>query len=348
MKWQYALALLFVFPACADPREEPLPNESIWEDGSEEVLTEPISFQERGGGASYGLPRGDADSFADLIDIFPEDGVGFGQPTIFGSDAYEGADDLCPTWARESTRRLPMTIDGVVTLHPRQYLKVEVCAQDERHYGTYVVEDDTGGMIVLRDSRVAPFTFGDRIRMTIDAVTLTFGGDGDTRAILLADVEKLPSEDKTILFEKTREPFGTELVGRVHQVEGWVHVRPTNDNFNEMVLTSKAYESGIGAQTDLEGDLLQCVRGCEQTLSTSSICPVSDVWSDVCVSECLEGTAPTASDLPACWRIAIDAELGRRGFSPEAGTKIRATGPIVNSFDYVMWVLSLGQIEYLD
>ncbi len=348
MKKLSALALVALLTACADPREIPVDPDEIWEDGSEEILTEPISFAKRGGGASYGLPRGDADSMADLIAIFPEDGVGFGQPTIFSSDAYDGADDNCPTWARESTRRLPMTIDAVVTLHPRQYIKVEVCEQDERHYGSYVVEDDSGGTVVLRDSRVAPFTFGDRVRLTIDAVTLTFGGDGDTRAILLAEVEKLPSDDKTIYYVETDEPFTTDMVGRVHRVEGWVHVRPTNDNFNEMVMTSNEYEVGVGARTDLEGDLLQCVRGCEQTLSTSSVCPISEVWSDVCVTECLDGTAPAASELPSCWRIGIDAELGRRGFSPEEGEKISATGPIVNSFDYTMWVLSLGQIEFLD
>ena len=35
----------------------------------------------------------------------------------------------------------------MVALHPRQYLKVPVCNQDERNYGSYVVVDDTGGQL---------------------------------------------------------------------------------------------------------------------------------------------------------------------------------------------------------
>jgi hypothetical protein len=339
---------VLVCGGCADSRESAGDPNSIWQDGSEEVLQEPIEFAERSGGVSYGLPADGASSVADLIGIFPEGGVGFGEATIFSGDTFDGAEDLCPTWGREHTRRLPMTIDAVVTLLSRQYVKVEVCAQDERHYGSYVIEDDTGGIVVLRDSRIADFTYGDRVRMTVKAITLTFGRDDDTRAILLADVQKLPNADESVLFERTGVPFGRSMVSRVHQVEGWVHVRPTNNNFNEMVLTDKEYEVGIGARTDLEGGLLQCVRSCESLLSTSEICGVSEVWSDVCVSECAGDNQVETGDLPVCWRVALDAELGRRGFSPEVGHRVRATGPIVNSFDYVMWVLSLGQVEFLD
>ena len=46
--------------------------------------------------------------------------------------------------------------------------------------------------------------------------------------------------------------------------------------------------------------------------------------------------------------LGISAELGRRGFAPAYGTHLRIRGPVVNSFDVQMWVLSPGQVEFLD
>ncbi len=353
------LFALFVLAGCGgEVRQDIVPNETIWgEGGEQEFADEEITYMSREEGDNrYGLPREGKPGIADLIALFPQEGLGFGDPNIFASPEFEDAPQVCSSWSNEVIADLPMDIEVVVTLYPRQYQKVSICGQDERHYGSYTVEDDTGGMLVLRDGRVAEFTYGDRITLRVHAVTLTFGRDLDTRAILVADV--LPAEQprveedggevlvREILYEEASEPFGTENVGKVYQVDGYVHEAPTNDNFGSMILTSKKFDVGAGNRE--LGDLLQCVRGCEARLSRT--CPTSSVWGDVCVGLCEEsesGNIPP-EDLPVCWQVGLGSELQRRGFQPQPGQRVVARGPVVHSFDYQMWVLSYGQVEVFD
>ncbi|MFT6400290.1 MAG: hypothetical protein ACJAYU_005061 [Bradymonadia bacterium] len=343
-----SLTLGALTAACGDARTVATPVDEIW--GSEPVritADEAIEFADREAGAIYGLPRDGMASVADLIAVFPEDGQGGGDPNIFIGPNVTIPTDQCRGGAPVVVPELPMTIEAVVTLHPRQYMKVEICGQDERHYGVYTVEDDTGGIIVLRDSRVAPYTFGDRVRLTVDAVTLTFNSDADTRAILVAAVERIPEETgQDVLYRNATEPFTTEYVGQVKQVEGFVHVEPTNLNFNSMVMTSELVSRRQRGE-DFTGELLQCVRTCEVQCLTR--CPSTEACADICPDACVSegGVSVPAADLPVCWLIGIDAELGRRGFQPAYGTELQVRGPVVNNFDVQMWVISPGQVEEL-
>lgn len=329
----------------ADLRQTAVSPEQIWPDDPVALApSEEIAYADRADGAVYGLPESDRASIADLIATFPQEGLSSRDPNVFVSPDTEFATDQCRGGTPTVVRDLPMTIDAVVTLHPRQYMKVEICGQDERHYGVYTVEDDTGGIIVLRDSRVAPFSFGDRVRLTVHATTLTFGLEPDTRAILVADVEKLPVANAPIVYSRTSEPFDTDDIGSTLQVDGYVHVEPTNLNFNSMILTSEPFSRGQGeGQT---GDVLQCMRTCEVRCLDG--CPSSEACADICPDLCLRNDAQfSEDDLPVCWMIGIDAELGRRGFAPEYGTRMRVRGPVVNNFDVQLWVISPGQAEAL-
>ncbi len=134
----------------------------------------------------------------------------------------------------EEVPEYPMQIEGIVTLHPRYFFKPAHCASDERYYGSYFVQDSTGGVMVLRDSRIAPFTFGDRIRMTVHGATKFF----DTRAVNIAtDVEVLSSGNE-IYYEEPDDSglLGLNDIGKVMRIRGEVVVPPTNFNFNQMCL----------------------------------------------------------------------------------------------------------------
>lgn len=336
------IALALVTAACSgELRQEPLSVDEIWDgEAAPNIPGEDIAWAERGVEGVYGLPREGEPGIADLIAILPTEALGVGDSDMFVSPDTGFATDQCRGGAPTVTSELPMTIEAVVTLHPRQYMKVTICGQDERHYGVYTVEDDTGGIIVLRDGRVAPFSFGDRVRMTVHAATLTFGREVDTRAVLVADVEPLPDPPDPILYRTSTEPFTTDDIGQVLQVDGYVHVEPTNLNFNSMILTSEPYsrDQGEGAT----GELLQCIRTCE--VRCLDDCPSPEACAGICPDLCVRNESEfVEADLPVCWMIGIDAELGRRGFQPEYGSRVRVRGPVVNNFDVQMWVISPGQ-----
>ncbi len=349
-----------VLTACGgETREGTLSEEEIWGDTvAESPVDESITYLRRSDDVAYGLPRNGKPGIADLIALFPQESLDRTDPSIFSSAALAGAAGACEDWLHNGIADLPMEIEAVVTLHPRQYQKLPICEQDERHYGTYTIEDDTGGIMVLRDSRVAPFSYGDRIKLTVDAFMLTFGRDLDTRAILVAEVEPAEQMRRTntetgqeeisreIIYSRKSTSFTTDDVGQVKRVEGYVVVAPTNDNFNSMVVADKKYD--LPDNDTLQGERLQCVNRCQVSVLGSG-CSVSEAINPVCRSLCKPGVERVnEDDLPVCWIVGIDAELGRRGFAPEFGTALKATGPVVHSFDIQMWVLSLGQIEIED
>ncbi len=350
MRWPLptlALVAAIVTFACGDDlRDGPVSVDEMWpEPPVEDQVDEAIEYADRAAGNAYGLPRAGESGIADLIALFPDEPPRRDDPDIFASPDLSFPGDQCRGGSPAVVTELPMTIEAVVTLYPRQYMKVTVCGQDERHYGTFTVEDDTGGIVVLRDSRVAPYTYGDRVRLTVHAVTLTFGPELDTRAILVADIDQIPGRD-AILYSTTTEPFSAADAGLVRQIEGWVHGVPTSLNFNTMIVTERRVTAGAGSE-QFTGAMLQCVRSCEVRCAEG--CPSLEACADICPDACVAGGAEfDEASLPACWSVGISAELGRRGFAPAYGTHLRIRGPVVNSFDVQMWVLSPGQVEFLD
>ena len=133
---------------------------------------------------------------------------------------------------------LPLTIEGVVTLHPRYFVKSGICGSDQRFYGSFTLEDASGGIMVLRDSRISEFTFGDRVRITVGAVARQF----DYNAVLAIDklevLTPLPKDRAPIYFQPRETAFSASDIGRVVRIRGVVSQQPTNNNFNEMRLAS--------------------------------------------------------------------------------------------------------------
>ena len=125
----------------------------------------------------------------------------------------------------------------VITIPGTYYIKVSVCDQEEKFYGSFVVEDDTGGIMVLRDSRVSQVQPGDVVRMTVHSMAVSDNlGPHRLRAILSYDLEILGEKD--VLYERTTDALGTEHAGRTMQVEGHTIEKPTNLNFSTMVLSN--------------------------------------------------------------------------------------------------------------
>ena len=85
-------------------------------------------------------------SIQDLIDILPTDNIGFDDPKFFSS-AQQPL--MCTNGRTSQTPELPITIEAVVTIPGTYYIKVSVCDQEEKFYGSFVIEDDTGGLMVL-------------------------------------------------------------------------------------------------------------------------------------------------------------------------------------------------------
>ena len=346
---------LFSALGCAEPTNRVAPEE-IWDQPVEQIeVQEPVDFRERSDAVTYGLPAAGQPGLGDVVALLPGEGVGRDDPNMWVSESVQFPSDVCQGGGPAVVDDLPITLEAVVALHPRQYVKVPICDQDERNYGTFVITDDTGGIAVLRDARVAEFTFGDRVRVTVNGIMQAYGDPG-SRYIILADIEPLPApldEDgqpsRPVIYEPHVEANGAfELddIGFVRRVEGWVAVAPTNNNFNDLVISSRPL-----APTDVANADAVCIELCRSQCATR--CPSSEnaVCTElVCPEACQgEGTRVEADDLPACWAVGIDAELGRRGFGPQFGEHVAVTGPVVRGFQRQnIWMIRLGQFEALD
>ena len=329
--------------SCAkDPRTDPIAADAIWPAVPvQNNVQEPIEFRERMSAQPYGLPTAGAIPIAQLIALLPQENVRFGDPRTFTSQA--GKIPCSSGDVQVLAQDLPAVIEGVVTLHPRRYLKIPVCDQDEKHYGSFTIEDDTGGIVVLRDSRIAPFRTGDRVRLVVDAITLTYL-EPTTRAILTASVELMdtPSgaEGRVVYFERTNNEFGPNDITRVRRIEGFAVQSPSNKNFGSLIVADKLIPAPGNGEVNRICELNclgQCT--CGQDVCQDAICPA------VCQGADAEFNA---TSLPICWQVGFDTELTRRGYVYPYGAHMIVTGPVVDNYDVQIWVQELGQIEVLD
>ncbi|MFN3199352.1 MAG: hypothetical protein ACE366_13195 [Bradymonadia bacterium] len=346
----WVLALTCV--GCAGELEDRVNPDEIWNEPVETLpVQEPVTFIDGSRAAGYGLPADGQPGLGDLLAALPGDLSG--QPNLV---LYTGADEPAPMACSEERRTLdmlPMTVEAVVTLHPRYYRKVDVCGQDERNYGVYAIADDTGGMVVLRDGRVADYTFGDRVRMTIRGVGQLFRQPTD-RAVIIADVERIePARDpdgrpfRPVFFTWQQGLFGDADMGQVRRIQGYVAVQPTNDNFNDMVLSSEPIEPR--AVDAPEPDPV-CMRFCRTPCTQNTACGDELCGDTICPELCTGRTTDfDAAELTMqCWSASADAELGRRGFTVPVGSQVSVTGPVVWGFRRrEIWIIQLGQVEVL-
>ncbi|QDG51454.1 hypothetical protein FIV42_12075 [Persicimonas caeni] len=219
---------------CSDQLGPEDPTE-FYGQAQEAEVQEPIPFTEQNYDFTGPTPIADiealipGDEFV-WYGVSPSDPYPQGDERVIDADCDPGRYDNMVAKVDE----LPARIEGIVTLKPRYFQKVSVCGQDQRFYGSFFIQDQSGGMLVLNDSRIEEFGFGDRISLRVRGVMTSF----DQPSVVIHDEVELVEPDKTydIYYEKIARDFESSDIGRVRRIEGTVIGEPTNNNFNELVL----------------------------------------------------------------------------------------------------------------
>lgn len=270
------MPILMLLLACAQERgpEDP----SGWfSDGADYGVEEPVAFTS----AEYGLDGG-IGALAGAV--LPVDG----DDVIYAPDESLPAASGCPMSSAASPSAEAWTVTGVVTLHPRYYFKTSGCSydSDEKYYGSYFIEDDTGGFFVLGDSKVAHFDVGNTVEMRVRGVRTTFEQD----MVYAHDIISVDRSVRDVSYVEPDGPITREHIARVVRVEGTVISE--KDTFGEFRV------------------------------------------------EAADGTVHIVS---------LDVELNRRGLEVPVGAQLRATGPVLLSYDNLsIIIMRVGQLEILD
>jgi hypothetical protein len=233
----FAIAALALLASCADTDEglNPAEIDERYGDVTTTPVVEPYETTEQ----NYDFTG--PTSIGDLKDLFefPTISTANGPLVVpwFGlspGDPRPNPDAACGTFDNEvaEVTELPVTIEGVVTLHPRFFKKVNFCGSDERYYGAYFIQDSTGGLLVLKDTRIADFDAGDRISLRVRGISQQFG----SRDIMIWDEEQVISQDNAIYADPVDDIPTVDDVGNVVKVRGIVVEPPTNSNFNNVCL----------------------------------------------------------------------------------------------------------------
>ncbi|MGM0559087.1 MAG: hypothetical protein ACQEVA_22070 [Myxococcota bacterium] len=225
-----------------EPTENPR-DPDFYDQGEQVAVTEPIEFTEQ----SYDNISGDL-TISDLRDLRDESAfVWYGysplDPYPLGDRRAHG-EDCSPIAAFENVvtevSELPATIEGVVTHHPRLLRSPRFCAGEDRFYGSYYLQDETGGILIYKDSRVADFTFGDRVTIRVRGMSSQNFSNmpAGVVGVLAYDNEDIVERDLPIYYEETDENFTADDVAQVRRVRGEVVSAPSNTNFNSMTVAS--------------------------------------------------------------------------------------------------------------
>lgn len=219
----FAPFVVLTLTAACGTSSDPEAWEDWYDPGVVYDVEEPVAFTSE----PYGLPANDASGIADLLD------AGFNFPRDFGTNlaAAEVPDAglSCSDWYASDD--LPFEITGVVTVHPRFYFKTNGCGtDDEKYYGSYFLEDDTGGVFVLGDSKVAHFDMGDTVTIRVRGTRRSFG----LNMVYVHDVLDVQRTQRPIAYEVKQAPFGDADIGEVRRVTGTI--ARSADNFGEVLL----------------------------------------------------------------------------------------------------------------
>ena len=204
---------LFVFvcvSACSF-RDTPEDWREWYDEGTDVAVEEPIAYTTEnydlvGETPISGLPRP-----GDFQTLFAPDDA---PPTR-----------LCSGWRTDDA--LPVTISGVVTIHPRFYIKVSGCRAaesfsveaDEKYFGSFYLQDATGGFLVLGDTKVADFSVGDRVTLNVRAVKNFFDQD----MIAAHDVVEIVRGPRRGLLRARTRPtsrYSGPRIGQAHPGDG--------------------------------------------------------------------------------------------------------------------------------
>jgi len=322
--WALVLGVLLLI-ACGDASVTPTDAERARALGNPELIfvEEKVAFT----GDRYDF-TGPA-SIRSLLNLIPERdfvwyGTGPNDPPPFEATGQNGF--TCGTRNTVVTvPQLPVVIEGIVTLQPRYFQKTSYCDSDERFYGSYFLEDSTGGILILKESRIEDFYMGDRVRLRVRGLMKYF----DTVAVLVADEEEIVSTGNPIYYRNISREFTVADANLVHRVTKKIAGVATNQNFNEMCLV------------DVDNpDLDSCSKPCAFN---------SDCASGTCNFPSQNAIAGTCQTDEGQWLVSLDREIGQR--QPRIlrrGGVIQVTGPIVNSFGLKMLISRAGQIREVE
>jgi hypothetical protein len=210
---------LLALSACA--QLEPEDPSGWFDEGDPYEVAEPVLFTDE----PYGLPAGGAPGIADQLE------GAFSFPRGFGTRiaAADQTTTTCSNWIYDE--ELPVDITGVVTILPKYYFKSDGCtSDDEKFYGSYFLEDDTGGVFVLGDTRISRFDAGDTVTIRVRGARRSFDQD----MIYVHDVLEVDRTARPISYEVRQAPFGAGDVGQVRRITGTVASLP--DTFGEFYL----------------------------------------------------------------------------------------------------------------
>lgn len=233
--WTTAL-LLTLLPACGNLgwREDP---DAWFDEGTQYDVTEPVEFTDQ----NYAFPARVEDGIATLQDaVFPID---FWTAAYAEGDQYPEGND-CESYVDPA---LPFEVVGVVTILPDFYFKTTGCGyDDEKYYGSYFIQDGTGGLFVLGDSKVAHFDMGDKIRMMVRGAKTSY----ELNMVAAHDVIEVVERDVPIYYEMADGPLSLEDIGLVKRVSGTVMSTP--DTFGEFtVLAEDGTEHSVALDSEL-------------------------------------------------------------------------------------------------
>lgn len=202
-------AAVLALSACPAPRDPEDPAE--WYDpGTAQDVEESIAYTDE----PYGL-SGIGDFTADIFPVEP-----YTVAYAPGDGFPDGGD--CPSVEEPA---LPWEIEGIVTLHPRLYMKTVGCGyndengdSEEKYYGNFFIEDDSGGAFVLGDSKVAHFDVGNRVKLRVRGARTNF----DLDMVYSWDVVEVDHTVRAVHYEPAIGPLDYGDLARVRRVTGTV------------------------------------------------------------------------------------------------------------------------------
>lgn len=250
------------FAGCVDARETPEDVSGWYNQGEAVSIEEAISFTT----TEYALPENSNDGIGDYASrVFPVGEWDSANPQDLWAIKYGPGEGFTGDCGVLEDDALPFEVEGIVTLHPSWYIKSYGCAtepdntytpdSEEKYYSSYFIQDRTGGLFVLFDSRVAPFTVGDRVRLRVRAVRSNHWDDGgeylgSQDMIYAHDIVSVERESSPIYYVEVDEPLDIRHVNRVVRASGTVV--DIDESFNNVTVET---ESGAQVVYSLGLDL---------------------------------------------------------------------------------------------
>lgn len=248
---------------CADP-DDPLDEDDYFDErGSESSVSDPVEFSdvpydERLDGLVGEVSIEELRDFPPPGDECPPDHLPDACNWTAFDAAYPVEDDCVPDmpWERvpKTTDELPAEIEGVVTLHPRYFENIDFCGSRQNYQGTFIIQDETTGVHVFEDSRIADVDVGDRVRLKVRGFDTSFDTDS---VIAFETLEVLTERDDPVPVYYERLDRGFELdedLYEVRRIRGEVVEEATNQNFGQMELESTE-DPGVGWTASLDREL---------------------------------------------------------------------------------------------